>query len=131
MGELERLRARVETLEWFVQLMIREALAPQPGAEASRTRAEHLSMALHAVTQGRVREAAADPGRSPGDVEREAGQRAPLLLKVPEAARLLGVSRTRVYELMQRGELPVIRLGRSVRIPYAALQGWIDEQLGP
>ncbi len=46
---------------------------------------------------------------------------APLVLSVPEAAELLGISRTLAYELVVRGELPSIHLGRRVVVPRAAL----------
>ena len=40
-----------------------------------------------------------------------------LLLTVPETAKLLRISRNLAYELVARGELPAIRLGRVIRIP--------------
>ncbi len=39
--------------------------------------------------------------------------------------RLLDVGRSTVYELIARGELPVIRIGRLVRVPRPALEEWI------
>jgi excisionase family DNA binding protein len=48
-----------------------------------------------------------------------AGER--LVLTVAEAGALLGVSRAFAYELVARGELPVIRLGRRILVPEAAL----------
>lgn len=51
------------------------------------------------------------------------------LLKVPEAATLLNISRSMLYALLARGEgPPVVRLGRSVRVDRGALQAWIAEQ---
>jgi excisionase family DNA binding protein len=44
-----------------------------------------------------------------------------LVLSVEEAGRLLGISRAFAYELVARGELPVIRLGRRVVVPKARL----------
>ncbi len=48
-----------------------------------------------------------------------------LLLRVEEVVRLLGIGRSTVYELIARGELPVIRIGRLVRVPRPALEDWI------
>ena len=44
-----------------------------------------------------------------------------LFLTGEQLAELLGVSRAKAYRLMQRGEVPVIRLGKSVRVPREAL----------
>ena len=57
-----------------------------------------------------------------------------LVYTVQEAGELLGISRAFAYELVARGELPVIRLGRRRLIPKVALvalvQGHGDEGLG-
>ena len=44
-----------------------------------------------------------------------------LVLTVPEAARLLGISRTHAYGLVSRGELVHVRLGRRIVVPRHAL----------
>jgi excisionase family DNA binding protein len=49
-----------------------------------------------------------------------------LVLTVAEAGELLGISRAFAYELVARGELPVIRLGRRVVVPKAALLAMVD-----
>jgi excisionase family DNA binding protein len=46
----------------------------------------------------------------------------PLLLAVPRAAALLGISRAAAYRLVASGELPVRRLGGRVYIVTAGLQ---------
>lgn len=51
-----------------------------------------------------------------------------LLLRVSEAAEVLGISRSHCYELIQAGKLPTIRLGASVRIPRAWLSRFIEEE---
>lgn len=51
-----------------------------------------------------------------------------ILLKPTEAAEALSLGRTRVYEMLATGELPSIRIGRSIRLPVAALQRWISER---
>lgn len=49
-----------------------------------------------------------------------------LTLTVEEAAALLGISRGLTYELVRRGELPVLRLGRRLVIPRKALQAILE-----
>ena len=46
----------------------------------------------------------------------------PLLLAVPHAAKLLGVSRAAAYRLVASGELPVRRLGSRVYVVTAGLR---------
>jgi excisionase family DNA binding protein len=53
----------------------------------------------------------------------------PELLRVSEAANLLGLSRTKVYEMTSRGEIPVIRIGTAVRVPRRKLLQWVDNQI--
>ncbi len=48
-----------------------------------------------------------------------------LLLRPEDAARELGIGRSKTYELLRRGEIPSIRIGRSVRVPAAQLREWI------
>jgi excisionase family DNA binding protein len=45
-----------------------------------------------------------------------------LVLTVDEAAYLLNISRGLAYELVARGELPAIRLGRRIVIPRVAME---------
>lgn len=52
-----------------------------------------------------------------------------LLLRIPEVAAELRLARSSVYQLIQSGELPVVRIGRAVRVPRSALENWIDHQL--
>jgi excisionase family DNA binding protein len=46
----------------------------------------------------------------------------PLLLAVPRAAQLLGISRAAAYRLAATGELPVRRLGGRVYVVTAGLR---------
>lgn len=48
-----------------------------------------------------------------------------LLLRAEEVARSLGLGRSKVYEMMQTGELPTVRIGRCVRVARAALEEWV------
>lgn len=49
-------------------------------------------------------------------------------LKVAEAAEQLQIPLTRCYTLIQRGELPAVRIGeRSIRIPKRELERYLLE----
>ena len=49
------------------------------------------------------------------------------LLTVSEAAAILGIGRSSFYSLVQRKEVPVLRIGKSVRIVPRELEEWIQE----
>ena len=51
-----------------------------------------------------------------------------LLLDASEAAKLLSISRAKVCELANQGEIPSIRLGRSLRIPREPLIAWVNDR---
>ena len=48
------------------------------------------------------------------------------LLTVPEIAVILKISRSMAYLLVQRGELPSVRIGHSVRVQPDDLQRYIE-----
>lgn len=58
-----------------------------------------------------------------------ASQIEPLLVRVEEAARLLCLSRSTIYEMRDSGELPSVRRGAARRIPTAALRMWVEQQM--
>ena len=51
------------------------------------------------------------------------------LLRIAEAAELLSVGRSTVYQLVSANAVPVVRVGRLVRIPRDALLRWIEDQV--
>jgi excisionase family DNA binding protein len=56
---------------------------------------------------------------------------AQVLLRTSEAAHALGISRTRVYELVRAGALAHVLLGgTSIRIPRAAIDELVAEAMG-
>jgi excisionase family DNA binding protein len=52
----------------------------------------------------------------------------PLLLRAEEAQEILGLGRTKVYELIRTKELPSVKIGGSVRIPLDELKEWIRQK---
>jgi excisionase family DNA binding protein len=51
-----------------------------------------------------------------------------LLYRVEEAAAMLGVSRSKLYELAAAGTIPSVKIGAAIRIPADALREWLAEQ---
>ena len=51
------------------------------------------------------------------------------LLRVEEVQAVLGIGRSKVYEMIRRGELPTLHIGRLVRVPRWALEAWISERM--
>jgi len=49
-------------------------------------------------------------------------------LKVPEVAKVLRIARSRAYELVAEGQIPAVRIGRSVRVPRHELDRWLADQ---
>jgi excisionase family DNA binding protein len=45
-----------------------------------------------------------------------------LAVSIEDAAEMLSLSRQKVYELIAREGLPVVRFGKSVRVPVADLK---------
>lgn len=49
----------------------------------------------------------------------------PVLLTITEAAAALAIGRTTVYELIGTGELDVVHIGRSSRVPADAIHEFV------
>jgi excisionase family DNA binding protein len=48
------------------------------------------------------------------------------LLRVKDVQRLLSLGATSVYALIERGQLPVVRVGRSIRVRPEALEAFVE-----
>ena len=49
-----------------------------------------------------------------------------LLLKPEEAAALLGIGRSKLYELLAAGEIESVRIGSSRRVPMKGLHDYVE-----
>lgn len=58
-------------------------------------------------------------------------QRERLTLTVEEAADVLGISRSLAYELVRRGDIPSLHLGRRIVVPIRGLEALVEELLSP
>jgi excisionase family DNA binding protein len=87
--------------------------------------------------RGRVRETRAasgfplsveqkrDEATDAASIANDSLDRGQILLDAPQVAALLGIGRTKVYELIATRQIPVIPIGRCVRVPRDGLRAWI------
>ena len=52
----------------------------------------------------------------------------PLMLSVPEVAKVLGISRAGAYELVRSDSFPKVRIGNRIVVPRDKFIAWIDAQ---
>ena len=53
------------------------------------------------------------------------------LLRGNEVARLLNISRSRAYNLMQTGVIPTVHIGKSRRVRPKDLEAYIEKNIYP
>jgi len=53
------------------------------------------------------------------------------ILTVPEVAIYLRISKSKIYYLVQRKEIPHVRIGRNVRIKESDLAKWLEKHNNP
>lgn len=46
---------------------------------------------------------------------------------IPQVAKYLQISKSKIYYLVNKGQIPYVRIGRNVRIREGDLQRWLDE----
>lgn len=54
------------------------------------------------------------------------GQLARLLLTIPEAARMLAIGRSTLYELVAAGDIEVVHVGRSARLRVDEVRNFVE-----
>ena len=52
-----------------------------------------------------------------------------LFLRVEEAAELLSLGRSKVYQLIAAGELRAVKIGRATRVPTEAVREYAKRQV--
>ena len=46
----------------------------------------------------------------------------PICVKINDAARMIGIGRTKLYELISTGELETVKIGKATRVTTASLR---------
>lgn len=54
----------------------------------------------------------------------------PIFVKINDAARMIGVGRTTLYELIAANQLEVVKLGKSKRVTTASLHALVKQLRG-
>jgi excisionase family DNA binding protein len=49
-----------------------------------------------------------------------------LLLTAAEVGEMIGVGKSKTYELLAAGLIPSVRIGKSLRVPADRLRAWIE-----
>ena len=52
----------------------------------------------------------------------------PICVRVNDAARMIGIGRTKLYELIANGEVETVKIGKATRVTMASLHGLVDRQ---
>lgn len=53
----------------------------------------------------------------------------PLMIPVPTVAEVLGISRTKAYELARDKAFPTLKLGKRILVPKDRFLQWIEAHL--
>jgi excisionase family DNA binding protein len=84
-------------------------------------------LSAHKTHEGeKRRRAMEDPNALPVGTEALTDRLQRRLFTVVEAAQILSISRSKAYELLARGHLPSVRIGRSRRISARAINDYIE-----
>ncbi len=59
-----------------------------------------------------------------GELDLSASQPPPVLVTIRQAAQMLSLSRSTVYELIRDGTIEIVHVGRSARVPVEAVFGF-------
>ena len=52
----------------------------------------------------------------------------PICVRVNDAARMIGIGRTKLYELIASGEINTVKIGKATRITTASLHALVNRQ---
>jgi excisionase family DNA binding protein len=56
---------------------------------------------------------------------------APLLVSIPQAGKLLGISRANAWRIVNRGDLPAVRIGERRLVARADIAAFIEAHREP
>jgi excisionase family DNA binding protein len=51
----------------------------------------------------------------------------PIAVRVPQAVAMLGLSRSKLYEYIQSGEIEIVKIGRATLLPVDSLRRFLEK----
>lgn len=54
----------------------------------------------------------------------------PITVRIPEACRITGIGRSKIYELIQWGDIATIKVGTMTLIPVASIEAFLAAAAG-
>ncbi|EQB04010.1 helix-turn-helix domain-containing protein [Sphingobium baderi] len=58
-------------------------------------------------------------------------QTMPITVRIPQAVAMLGMSRSKLYQFIQSGEIEIVKIGRATLIPVESLTRFIAARHSP
>lgn len=52
----------------------------------------------------------------------------PICVRINDAARMIGVGRTKLYQLIATGEVETVKIGKATRVTTASLHGLVKRR---
>jgi excisionase family DNA binding protein len=108
-----------------------EALVRATGTQPARERDRFASVRRCPVGFERVPLRQRDHNTSPNHHESHRPPPRPLLVNIMEAAEILALSRSSIYQLIWNEQLVPIRIGRSVRLSIEQLEQFVSDRQSP
>lgn len=50
----------------------------------------------------------------------------PITVRIPEACRMTGIGRSKLYALIKAGDIPTIKVGSMKLVPLKGLEGFLE-----
>jgi len=73
---------------------------------------------MHRITRNRE----SRPEAEPPSLEQKDHVIAPLSVRIAMAVKMTGIGRSKLYELIQEGEVEIVKIGSATLIPIASLE---------
>ena len=70
---------------------------------------------------------ATEPKHLDNSIPQQSSPGTKMTVSVQEAAKMIGISKPKMYELIREGEIPSIHVGKKIVIPRQGILDWLSE----